>query len=649
MTLSLIFGSISGSPPRPPPPPPLIGDTCSIEPTSLGLTTMSRARLEASESALRSSGAKLSLKTLPGRGRSLVAARDLSEGEVLLTEEPVAFHQMPGNAEAGCMACAWCMRDCCTADEQMRCLGVSSKAPVSVPDKRPARAKKSARCGDCGALYCCSGCQEAHRVGRHAAFCSASEAHRAAYAEFVAFASATCHTQLLAAELVAASFMHRASCLVRGADADAPSSAGGADTDAPSSAGLAWEAEYVCAPWPSLVVLPPNLPRSRERQVRSACAADCERGRALLLAALTKGAASAILQAGHPAGQAGDSEGDRGRGAKRRRPAGEPSGGSRGRSGGGGSSSSSGGGSSSSSGGGGSSSSSGPLPTQLSGWLADWLSAERWQRLMGLATQNAAGITLPSAVRGVVERQLSAVVASARAGDAMDRPRLGRFSRDVEAAARAWHARQEEGEEEGGEEESEEEEGEEEEEEEEGEEEEGEEEEEEEEEEVGEEGTAGEGGEWQLPQSSPLVGDATRLAEAYNLLPEVEGSGLYPALALINHRCDANVAIQCAPRPRRPRPHPPPKPHATREGQPQQRPRAPAPLPPRSLAPPLPRPPAPWPPPLPLGHTFLPPRRFLPGAWRLGGHHTWRQRPQRLRPRRSLPGAASPRGSARDG
>ena len=50
--------------------------------------------------------------------------------------------------------------------------------------------------------------------------------------------------------------------------------------------------------------------------------------------------------------------------------------------------------------------------------------------------------------------------------------------------------------------------------------------------------------EWELPADSPLVADAQNLAAAYNLLPDGEGSGLYPALALINHSCAANVAIE---------------------------------------------------------------------------------------------------------
>ena len=67
-----------------------------------------KSRLEASEAALRSSGSKLRLRDIPGRGRSLVAASAVKAGTTLLTESPVAHVQMPGNADAGCVVCAHC-------------------------------------------------------------------------------------------------------------------------------------------------------------------------------------------------------------------------------------------------------------------------------------------------------------------------------------------------------------------------------------------------------------------------------------------------------------------------------------------------------------------------------------------------------------
>ena len=82
------------------------------------------------------------------------------------------------------------------------------------------------------------------------------------------------------------------------------------------------------------------------------------------------------------------------------------------------------------------------------------LTTDRWQRVLGAVTQNAAGITLPSPVRALLEAQLKAVVSAARAGDCMPRVRreLSEFAKAAEAAAEAWH-RQHRGEGQGEEEE----------------------------------------------------------------------------------------------------------------------------------------------------------------------------------------------------
>ena len=118
------------------------------------------------------------------------------------------------------------------------------------------------------------------------------------------------------------------------------------------------------------------------------------------------------------------------------------------------------------------------------------------------------------------------------------------FATEVEAATVAWQRRQGQG----GEEEGEEEEGEEEEEEEE---EEGGEEEEEEEgegesgaESGAEDGSDGDSDELAVPPDAPMLPAARRLVRAFNTLPDAEGSGLYPAFALLNHSCEPNAAIE---------------------------------------------------------------------------------------------------------
>ena len=104
-----------------------------------------------------------------------------------------------------------------------------------------------------------------------------------------------------------------------------------------------WEAEYVCAPWPSLVPLPEDCTDQEERQERKRCAAICARGRGLLLKALRL----------------------RGVGGK--------------------------------------------------GFDA-WLTGKRWEQLVGLVTQNAAGISQTSLLRTHLEVLLHAVTEAARHG-----------------------------------------------------------------------------------------------------------------------------------------------------------------------------------------------------------------------------------------
>ena len=101
----------------------------------------------------------------------------------------------------------------------------------------------------------------AEHSAQHAAFYSADAAHTAASAAFRAFATEHCHTQLLAAELVADS-------AVRGKP--------------PAE----WAAEYPASPWPDIVVLPDGIGEAEEQRARAQCRADCRAGRELLLRAL---------------------------------------------------------------------------------------------------------------------------------------------------------------------------------------------------------------------------------------------------------------------------------------------------------------------------------------------------------------------------
>ena len=427
--------------------------------------------------AIADSGSKLELKTLPGRGRALCATRACTAGEVLLTEPPVAHVQLPGSAEV-CQVCANCMRRLGSLSDLLNAIGVQSRAPAlpAAPTEKPqlGPGPKPFTCRHCDVMYCSVQCRDAHWAHAHRAVCGANPAHRSAWAAFVKFASESCQTQLLAAELVVASVLQ--------GEHERPAAPAGK-----AGSGPTWEEEYVCAPWPSLVVLPEGCTAKEEAEARAACVASCARGRRLLLQALRLG----------------------GLGNRK---------------------------------------------------LELWLTPGRWERLVGLVTQNAAAIAHASPLKAHVEALLRRVTEAARRGGVGGRAAaLSRFTTELsDAAARvAEEAGQggEEADDEG----------------------EGEGDGESEGDDAGESGGEGEsegddagesegegesegddaGGEgesdgqgdeddaeWQLPKDSPLEGDARRLASAFNRLPDAEGSGLYPALALINHSCAANVAIE---------------------------------------------------------------------------------------------------------
>ena len=223
---------------------------------------------------------------------------------------------------------------CVTAAPRKRAWAVSAceaTAPITLQRAihHSRDAKHSIQCSNCSLPYCSTKCMSDHHRQRHAAFCSASAAHRAAHETFVQFASSKRHTQLLAAELVAASLMDR---VARLAGAEKSSS-----SNLPSPG---WETEYVCAPWPQLVVLPTDLPRAHEKRVRLACVADCETGRRLLLKALELGVHNIV------------GKGESLHGTKRQKRA--------------------------------QTGLSADAGAGLVAWLRSWLTSDRWQRLMGL-------------------------------------------------------------------------------------------------------------------------------------------------------------------------------------------------------------------------------------------------------------------------
>jgi len=168
--------------------------------------------------------------------------------------------------------------------------------------------------------------------------------------------------------------------------------------------------------------------------------------------------------------------------------------------------------------------------------------------MVGLVTQNAVGISLDSPLRERLEKLTQIAIEATQTDEGEVSPELEEFADRISAVVESWNEGEEEEEGEGGGEEWErvevsEEEGEEQ-EQEQGEEEEEEEEGQQEEEEEGGERDEDEDGATVLRGSGPSAHVAMALSEAYNTIPETEGSGLYPAVALINHSCDPNVSLE---------------------------------------------------------------------------------------------------------
>ena len=266
--------------------------------------------------ALCESGSLLRTDRIAGRGRVLLTTSDCRAGDVLLVEQPMAFVQLP-ECEEVARLCAGCSCQLGSPADGLRRLGVLQRMPTSA--RRTAVA--ALPCEHCNRLFYCSArCRAAHRRRAHAATCSADAAHRAAFDSFRSFALASCHTQLLAAELVAATLMlapHTAAhgsgngggggggggsgSGGRGGGGGGGGSGGGGggrtrrrqreEEDATAAAWL-WLNEWVSEPWPDIVALP-ECSTAEEARVRAQCRADCREGRRLLLLALERGGCTA--------------------------------------------------------------------------------------------------------------------------------------------------------------------------------------------------------------------------------------------------------------------------------------------------------------------------------------------------------------------
>ena len=237
------------------PPPDQPGEARHPTSTTRAMDTTSRERNAAA--ALSESGSLLATDRIAGRGRVLLATSDCRAGDVLLVEQPMALVQLP-ECEEVARLCAGCSCQLGTPADGLRRLGVLHRMPTSA--RRAAVA--ALPCEHCSRLFYCSArCRAAHRRRAHAATCSADAAHRAAFDSFRGFALASCHTQLLAAELVAATLMLAPHTVSGGGGGGGGGGSGRTrrrqcDESGAAAAAWLWLSEWVSDPWPDIVALP---------------------------------------------------------------------------------------------------------------------------------------------------------------------------------------------------------------------------------------------------------------------------------------------------------------------------------------------------------------------------------------------------------
>jgi hypothetical protein len=113
-----------------------------------------------------------------GRGRALVATRDVVAGEVMLTEAPLAAAQFAWNASCGYRACGQCLRSLETAAEMFQRLAALDKPPT-LPHADTCCASSSLTpvgCpAGCSAVYCGEACRDAAWRDHHVHMCPLGE------------------------------------------------------------------------------------------------------------------------------------------------------------------------------------------------------------------------------------------------------------------------------------------------------------------------------------------------------------------------------------------------------------------------------------------------------------------------------------------
>ena len=220
----------------------------------------------------------LNFTTLPGRGRAVTAARQISPGEQLLCERPVASMQLPDNADE-VRVCRNCLRPLGTISGQLQhAAGLRTAPELPLADDEDDEICEEVRCRNgSAATFCSKACESAANVGFHRYFCATRGPKLAALKAFEQHAMEEGENFLFGARLVT-EMLARADALHRkrpGRD-EASCTAEAREVLAPFCRGLWWE---IAEPPPDLT---PTEVKSFRTEMRDAASESLDLLRKLL-------------------------------------------------------------------------------------------------------------------------------------------------------------------------------------------------------------------------------------------------------------------------------------------------------------------------------------------------------------------------------
>lgn len=110
----------------------------------------------------------------PERGRCLVSTQNITEGDLILVERPVAVAQFAWNEACGYRACGWCLRSLETAAEMFtRLAALPSPPALPHPECCSSTPELSVKCKEgCAAQYCTEDCRNSAWQQHHKYLCT---------------------------------------------------------------------------------------------------------------------------------------------------------------------------------------------------------------------------------------------------------------------------------------------------------------------------------------------------------------------------------------------------------------------------------------------------------------------------------------------